>query len=401
MAIIGIIKEGKIPVDHRVPFTPAQVAQIKKQYPDVGVKCQSSALRCFSDDDYMRSGTEIVDHMRDCDILFGVKEVPLDELIPGKTYFFFSHTLKAQPYNRKLLQEILKKKITIIDYEALIDEHNNRVVAFGRYAGIVGAYNALWTFGKRYNLFHIRRAHECFDFEDMKTEFAKVKLPPIKIALTGGGRVAKGALEVLYGLGLRKVSAKDFLKKEFKQPIFSQLNSRDIYRRADREPFERREFFSDPALYESRFLPFARRADVLIAGAYWDPRAPKLFTREDMLKRKFHIKVIADITCDINGSIPSTKRACTIADPIYDYCPSDDSIEPPLSDEGQVTVMAIDNLPCELPRDASNDFGRDLINKVLPHLLGAGNHQMIENATIASNGSLTKKFDYLSSYVKG
>ena len=398
---IGIIKEGKQPIDRRVPFIPAQAGEIIEKFKNAQVACQRSSIRCFQDNEYGGFSIPLVDDVSDCDILMGVKEVPIDELIPEKTYFFFSHTIKEQPYNRALLQAVLAKKIRLIDYETLTDQQGSRIVAFGRYAGIVGAYNGLWTFGKRYNLFHLKRANECFDLEELKKQFDDISLPAIKIAITGGGRVAKGAMEVMYGAGIKRVSPQEFLEKEFHEPVFAQLNSRDYHKRTDGSPYHRSEFYQQPGLYEGDFLKFAEHADLLIASAYWDPKSPVLFKREDILNPGFKIKVIADITCDIEGSIPSTKKPSTIDDPIYDYNPSDDAIEAPFKDEGNITVMAVDNLPCELPRDASKDFGRELIDNVLPGLLVEDKDGVIARATIAENGQLTERYKYLEGYVSG
>lgn len=398
---IGIIKEGKVPTDRRVPLTPYQVKQAKEKFPDVEIVVQRSDIRCFSDADYEKEGIKLVKSLEDCDIILGVKEVPIPTLLAGKTYLFFSHTIKKQPYNQPLLQEILKKKIRLIDYETLTDEYGIRIIAFGRWAGIVGAYNGIWTFGQRYNLFHLRRAHECFDLEDLKSEFSKVKLPPIKIVMTGGGRVAKGAMEMFLGMGIKKVTPLEFLTKEFDYPVFAQLNSRDYHKRKDGAEFSRNDFYKSPEKYEGDFLKYAKTADILIASAFWDPQAPVLFRREDIAGVDFKIRIIADITCDIEGSIPSTKRPSTIEDPIYDYNPTDDQVEKPLTDEGNITVMAVDNLPCELPRDASESFGKELLNNVLPHLLNGDKLGIIQRATIAENGELTKQFEYLKDYAEG
>ena len=397
----GIIREGKVPIDKRVPITPEQAREIMEKYDHVQVVCQKSDIRCYDDEDYEKEGIELVDDLSDCDVIFGVKEVPIPNLLANKTFFFFSHTIKEQDYNRDLLQAIVTNKIRLIDYETLVDEHNQRVIAFGRYAGIVGAYNGIWAYGKRYNLFKIRRANECFDLEDLKTEFSKVKLPPIKIVVTGGGRVAKGAMEVLFGMGIRKVTPSDFLSERFNEPVFTQLSSRDYNKRIDGQDFNRHHFFDHPYDYEGDFLKYSRVSDVLIASAYWDPKAPKLFDRKDAVKNDFELRIIADITCDINGSIPSTVRPTTIDDPIYDYNPTEGLEEPALSEEGNITVMAVDNLPCELPRDASRDFGRMLIDNVLDALLCEDEHDLIKNATITQDGVLTDKYNYLQDYLDG
>lgn len=399
LTTIGIIREGKVPPDKRVPFTPIQIVEIQQRYPYVKIICQESDVRCFKDEEYKVLGITVQEDVSQCDILMGIKEVPVDQLIPEKTYLFFSHTIKKQPYNKTLLQEVLKKNIRLIDYETLKDRLGNRLVAFGRYAGIVGAYNGLWTYGKRYGIFSLRRAYECFDVNDLKLELRKIKLPPVKIILTGAGRVGKGAMETLDTAGIRKVNAKDFLTKEFNEPVYVQLSSADYHKRIEGGHFNREEFHQYPERYYSYFKSYTKVADILMAGAYWNPKAPVLFTRQDMLQADFKVKIIADITCDMNGSVPSTKRATSIIDPIYDYDPATDAVQPPLSNNNFVTVMAIDNLPCELPRSASEEFGRDLIDRILPLLIGDDKEKIIERATLAKEGKLTSYYTYLEDYV--
>lgn len=396
---LGIIREGKTPPDKRVPFTPLQAEEIMQRFPHVSVIVQSSMVRAFKDDEYRELGIAVKDDISGCDILMGIKEVPMDQLIPNKTYLFFSHTIKKQPYNKNLLREILKKKIRLVDYEVLKDRLGNRLVAFGRFAGIVGAYNGLWAYAQRYGGFSLRRAYEHFDINDLKLELRNVKLPPIKIILTGGGRVGKGSMETLDTAGIRKVGVYDFLTKTFDGPVYVQLGSADYHIRREGGHFNRDEFHQHPERYDSTFLSFTKVADVLMAGAFWNPKAPVLFTREDMLSPEFKIKIIADITCDVGGSIPSTKKASTIPDPLYDYNPFTDTIEPPLSSDNLVTVMAVDNLPCELPRSASDEFGRDLIDKILPLLFESDREGIIKRATIAKGGHLTEPYEYLSDYV--
>lgn len=399
MIKLALLAEGKIPPDRRVPFTPEQVVEIEKKYSNVKVIVQKSAVRSFRDEEYTNLGIEVVNDVKDCDILMGIKEVPVRDLVDGKTYLFFSHTIKKQAHNKKLLQTILHKKITLIDYETLKDKIGNRLVAFGRYAGIVGTYNGLLIYGKRYGLYDLRRAYECFDIDDLKTELNKVKLPPVKILLTGSGRVGNGALIIFDEAGIKRVSPEDFISKKFDGPVFTQLSSADYHKNKRTGYFDRHEFHSFPERYEIDFLKYARVTDLFIAGAYWDPNAPVLFTREDMLHPGFKIRVIADITCDINGSIPCTKKSSTVDDPVYDYNPVNDAVEPALSKTGNITVMAVDNLPCELPRSASQDFGRDLIDRILPSLLGEDKEGIIERATIARAGKLTEGFLYLKDYI--
>lgn len=396
---VGLVREGKVPPDKRVAFTPLQAEEIHQRFHGIKIVCQESEVRAFRDEEYREKGIEVTKNLDACDVLMGIKEVQIKDLIADKTYLFFSHTLKKQRHNRKLLQEILKKNITLIDYEALKDRHGNRLVAFGRYAGIVGAYNALWTYGKRFKQFDIRRAYECFDINDLKRELRKVKLPPLKIILTGAGRVGRGAMETLDSADIRKVNSEDFLTRRFDEPVYVQLSSADYHVRKEGGIFNRDEFHRYPERYDSTFKKFAAVAEMLIAGAYWNPKAPVLFTPADMQQKDFKISIIADVTCDIGGSIPSTKKASSIVDPIYDYDPMTDSVKAPMSNEKYVTVMAIDNLPCELPRSASEEFGRDLIDKILPRLVIEDKEGVIERATIAKGGKLTEHFQYLADYV--
>ena len=401
MLKIGVVREGKIPVDERVPLTPDHAAYLTSHYPDAEVMVQKSEIRCFHDEDYRSANIPVMDDVSGADLLLGVKEVPIDKLIEGKTYIFFSHTIKKQAYNRELLIAILEKNITLIDYELLTNNQGRRIVAFGRYAGIVGAYNGILTFGIRYNLFKIRRAHDCFDLEDLKTEYAKVKLPPVKIVITGGGRVARGAQEVMHGMGIKEVTTEDFISRTYDHPVYTQLHSSDYNKHKEAKQFSDEVFHTYPHEFEGDFLKYAHQADILIAGAYWDPAAPVLFKREHILDKAFKLKVIADITCDIEGSIPSTLQPCTIDDPVYDYDPIEGLVDTPYTNENNITVMAVDNLPCELPRDASKDFGKELVENVLPHLIADDHEGIIQRATITSNGTLTDRFSYLQDFVDG
>jgi saccharopine dehydrogenase (NAD+, L-lysine forming) len=396
---IGILREGKVPPDKRVPLLPEQCQQIMRDYPHVSIVVQPSDIRCIANKEYSDIGISLQEDLADCDILMGVKEVPMYQLIPNKTYMFFSHTLKKQPHNQKLLQTALERKITLVDYECLKDTQGNRILAFGRFAGVVGAYNAFLFYGKKMNLFNLKRAYECFDMVEMKQELRKVKLPPIKIIMTGGGRVGNGALEILDYLKIKKVDCKELDKKE-NEPVYAHLRSGDYHTSKDGSVFSRGDFFAHPDKYQSTFNKFLNVADILIAGAFWDPKAPRLFTPEDVKRKDFSIKMIADITCDINGSIPTTVKSSTIQEPVYDYNRVTSDLEAPFSNPENITVMAVDNLPGELPRDSSHDFGLQLINNVFRHLLSSDNYGIIERATIAKNGSLTPDFQYLEDYVK-
>ena len=399
---LGIIREGKIPPDKRVPLTPSQCVTIKEQYPDLEVVVQSSEVRKIKDSEYAAAGITVVDDVSDCDILMGVKEVNKSDLIPGKTYLFFSHTFKLQPYNRDLLKTILDKKIRLIDYEVLTNKHENRLIGFGRYAGIVGTYNGLLAFGKKHNSYNLKAANLCEDRVEMEAELAKVKLPSnAKIVLTGFGRVGHGAREILEKMKLKEVSSSEFLTKDFDQPVFTQLEVDDYFDRADGEPFDKFAFYESGEGHVSTFKRYLEVADMYIACHYWDSSSPFIFTRDDLKDPKNKISVVADISCDIDGPVASTIRPSTIADPLYGYNPITEA-EDDYKKDGVICVMAVDNLPCELPKDASEDFGNELIKNIIPHLLGDDTDGVIARASQTNlQGHLTPRYQYLQNYVDG
>jgi hypothetical protein len=398
---IGILREGKLPHDKRVPFTPLQCKFLMEEFEGLELVVQPSSFRCYSDEEYTSVGIALQEDLSECDVLMGVKEVPVNELLSGKRYLFFSHTIKKQEHNRKLLQEILRQKIQLIDYECLVDDQGNRVIGFGRYAGLVGTYNGIMAYGLKYGLFELKPAHLCLDKRELFEQLGSISLPNIKIVVTGGGRVANGALELLGVMGLRKVTSFEFLNYVYREPVYVQLHSEDYYRSKDGAAFSNKEFRMHPEQFDCTFAQsngFASNCDLLVHCTYWDPRAQVLFTREQMRDPRFRISVIADVTCDIDGSIPSTTKPSTIDDKFYGYNPNTEQIEEPFA-PSTITVMAIDNLPCELPRDASEGFGKHLMERVVPGLLGT-DPGLIERATIAKEGALTARFDYLSDFVQ-
>lgn len=394
---IGVLREEKSPPDMRVPLTPLICAELLKQYPELEIYVQPSNIRCYHDDEYTSFGVQMKEDVSDCDVLMGVKEVPVEKLIPGKKYFFFSHTIKKQAHNKKLMHALIRNKVEMIDYETLTDKNHNRIIGFGRYAGVVGAYNGILGYGLKYDLFRLKPAYKCRDRAEMEEELKRVKLPNIKIALTGGGRVANGAIETLSALRIRKVTAEEFLMASFREPVYCQLNPRDYVERPGDHNFDLNDFFQHPEHFVSKFLPFTKETDLYISAHFWDPRSPKMFTAEDMKAKDFHISVIADITCDIDGSVPTTIRASAINTPFYGYNIKTDKEDLPFTKD-TICIMAVDNLPCELPRDSSDDFGKDLTERVLPHLLGNDSDKVIERATICKEGKLTKPFEYLADY---
>lgn len=396
---IGIIREGKVPTDSRVPLTPKQCDFAKEDF-QVDIVVEASPLRCYKDEEYIREGVTITDDLSDCDVLLGVKEVPIHQLIPNKTYFFFSHTIKKQPHNQKLLWAVLDKNIRLIDYEVLKDKNDSRLIAFGKFAGMVGAHNALWTYAQRTGDFSLPRMKDFHDYKEAKDFYKTVQFPNVKIVLTGTGRVATGAAEVLRDMGIRKVSPTEFLEQSFDHAVFTQLGCPDYVARKDGKPYVKEDFYGHPNRYKSIFEPYYLAADILVNGIFWDRNAPAFFKVEEMARPDFKIKVIADVTCDIapEASIPSTLRASTIANPIFGFDPkTGKETQPHL--HGCIDMMTIDNLPNELPRDASESFGLMFLTHVLPELLKERS-RVIEHGTITENGHLAKHFRYLEDYAQ-
>jgi len=397
---IGILRETKNPPDRRVPLTPPQITALEETYPDVQFFVQPSDIRCYSNEEYEYLDIPLKEDLRDCDILLGVKEIDKRTFIPGKTYLLFAHVAKKQHHNREMFREMAQKNLTLIDFELLTNDKGRRVVAFGRHAGIVGAYNALRARGITTNRFKLKPAYQCHDLDEVWAGLRKIDLKPgLKILLTGEGRVSGGAVETLNVANVVQVKPDDYLNREFEVPVFCQIGPQHYTVHQSGKEFNFRHFIRFPSEYKSDFHKFAKVTDILITGHFWDPRSPLFFTREDMQKADFRISIIADISCDAPGPIPSTLRATTISDPFYGYNPFLGIEEPAFSRPADVTVMSIDNLPGELPRDASQDFGRMLMNNVLYDLLMGTESPMITRATILKDGRLTPKYSYLSNYL--
>lgn len=396
----GIIKERKNPPDRRVVLSPEACTTLLENHEKARIIVEPSSIRVFKDQEYQKAGLEVASKMDDCDVLLGVKEVPIEDLIPQKKYFFFSHTIKKQPYNRKLLQAVLDKKIELYDHEVITNLKGQRLVAFGRYAGIVGAYNAFRTYGLKHDLFELPKAETLTNQQALIDELKKVELPKMKIVLTGKGRVGSGAVEILEGMGLKKVDVNDYLNTDFDEAVFCQIDVSDYNLRIDGTKGNYQDFFDHPEKYKSNFFRFAKVSDLYIAGHFYGDGAPYLFTREDAKQADFKISVVADISCDIDGPVATTIRASTIADPIYGYHAASEK-EVDFQDKGAIAVMAVDNLPCELPRDASTGFGTAFLNYMIPAFFNNDQDGILERARMTQNGKLTERYSYLQDYVDG
>jgi len=398
----ALIKERKNPPDRRVVFSPNRCKKVVENFPEVKILVENSDVRFFKDEAYKEAGLELSKDVSDCDVFLGVKEVPIDTLIPNKKYFFFSHTIKHQPYNRELLQAILQKKIEFYDHETIVKENGGRLIGFGRYAGLVGTYNGFRALGLRDKIFNLPKVETLHDLKEVKLELDKITLPKnLKIILSGTGKVSKGAKEILDHLKINEVSDTVYLTSDFSEPVYCLIDVMEYNRRKDGKAGNKEGFYEDPTGYESNFMPYAKVSDFFIAGHFYGNDAPFLFTREDAKRPDFKINLIADISCDVDGPIASTLRASTIADPFYGYDPKTEK-EVDYHTKGAIMVMAVDNLPCELPKNASEGFGRMFFNQVMPAFFNNDKDGVLERARITTHdGKLTERFSYLQGYVDG
>ncbi len=396
----AIITERKNPPDRRVVFSPETLLKAKQQFPEAEFMVERSGIRIFPDEAYQKLGFEVLEDVSLADVMIGVKEVPISALIPNKSYFFFSHTIKKQSYNRNLLLGILEKNITLYDHETLVDERSNRLIGFGRYAGLVGAYNGFRALGLRDRLFDLPKVESLADLEAVKAQLDNITIPNIKILLTGTGKVAFGAKEILDHLNIKEVSHAQYLTMAFTEPVYTMIDVMEYNKRKDGKVGDKYEFYSDPSGYESNFMPFAKQTDMFIAGHFYGNNAPFLFSREDAKSPDFKINLVADISCDIDGPVASTIRPSTIAEPFYGYDPQSEQ-EVAFNADGAITVMAVDNLPCELPKDASEGFGDVFLERVLPAFFNSDKDGVLQRAKVTENGQLTPRFAYLRDFVDG
>ena len=397
----GIIKERKNPPDRRVVFSPKKLRELQEKFLTAKIEVESSNIRVFTDEEYTKENIQVSKDMTVCDVLLGVKEVPVDALIPNKKYFFFSHTIKKQPYNRNLLKAILDKNIELYDHETITKENGMRLIGFGRYAGIVGAYNGFRAIGLTTKSFQLPKAETLDSKKELIKELQKITLSnKFKILLTGNGKVAYGAKEMLDAMNIKQVSVDEYLSKTFNEVVYCMIDVLDYNKRKDGQIIDNLDFYNHPETYESNFMRFAEVTDFFIAGHFFGDGSPYLFTREDAKKQNFKIKYVADISCDIDGPVASTIRPSTIAEPIYGYHPKKEK-EVNYTDKDAIVVMAVDNLPCELPKDASEGFGEMFLENVIPAFFNNDKDGVLARAKMTENGKLTERFSYLQDYIDG
>ena len=394
----AIIKERKNPPDRRVVLPPQACKKIITDFPQAEIIVESSDNRVFNDDEYTNLGFQVTKDVTDADVLLGVKEVLIDSLIPNKKYFFFSHTVKKQPYNRALLKAILEKNIELYDHETIVNSDNFRLIGFGYYAGVVGAYNGLRAYGLKFGTFSLPKAGNFKDRKELEAYLDNIKLPNIKIVLTGKGRVGNGAKEILDHLKIKKVSVNDYLTQEFNEAVYVQVDVLGYNKRKDGQQLGKQDFYNNPQDYKSTFMKYAKVSDMYIAGHFFGEGSPFLYTRNDAKSKDFNIRVVADISCDIDGPVASTIRPSTISNPIYGYNPNTES-EVDFMDDDAIVVMAVDNLPCELPDNASRGFGFMFLQHVIPAFFNDDKDGVLARAKMTENGKLTPRFAYLQDYV--
>lgn len=396
----ALIKERKSPPDRRVVFSPEEAKNLKEKFPQADIVAESSDIRVFSDEEYKNYGIEVTDDISDCDVLIGVKEVPVEALIPNKKYFFFSHTIKKQLHNRKLLKTVLEKNIELYDHETIVDVNNNRLIGFGYYAGVAGAYNTFRAFGIKFELFNLPKAETLSDQNALVAAIKRHQLPPVKIVVTGGaGKVARGIKDILDAVKIKEVSVEDFLTKTYDRPVYTKADVLDYNKRKDGKVFDKQDFYSNPKDYESDFERFTKVSDILITGHFYGNDAPFILTQEMLKSKNNKIKVVGDVSCDVDGPIACTLRASTIAEPFFGYHPSQHK-EVDYTHPAAIVVMSIDNLPCELPKDASEGFGKMFIENVIPAFFNGDKDGILQRAKITENGKLTSRFAYLRDYVE-
>ncbi len=396
----GIIKERKNPPDRRVVFSPSELAKLKQLYHEATVEVESSDIRIFPDIEYKTMGITVTDDVSDCDVLFGVKEVPVENLIPDKAYFFFSHTIKKQPYNQKLLKAVLEKNIDLYDHETIVDSHNRRLIGFGKYAGMVGVYNGIRAFGIKFELFKLPKAETLSGKEALIAHLKRITLPPLKFVITGTGKVGSGAQEILKAIKVKEITVDNYLTKNYTQPVYVQLDALEYNKRIDGQVLDFVDFTSHPEAYISDFEKFTKVTDIYIAGHFYANGAPMILTQEMLNAKDCKIRVVADISCDVNGPIACTLRSSTIAEPIYGYWPGENK-EVDVFHPAAIVVMAVDNLPCEIPKDASEGFGEQFMEHVIPAFFNGDKDGILERAKITEKGKLTPRFSYLQDYVDG
>ena len=431
---IGVRREDKSRWERRSPLTPDHVRLLKGEQ-GILTAVQPSDIRIFDDQDYVDAGAAIDEALDGCPVVLAVKEIPLDQLHDDTAYLFFSHTIKGQAHNMPLLQALLDGRCTLIDYERITDDEGRRLVFFGRHAGLAGMVDTLWAFGERLRaegmkspFDAIRPAHTYATLDDVRNAAFELgeriladglpsEIEPVVFGFAGYGNVSMGAQEIFDLLPHIEVAPNEMasavaggteLGNRLIKVVFREEH---LARPIDGGAFDLDRYYAEPDAFEARFETWLPDLTVLVNCIYWDARYPRLITK-DALERLYaggdaRLKVIGDITCDVEGSIECNVRTTDQDDPIYTYRPGDQAVEDGATEDG-VTVLAVDNLPCELPHDASNQFG-DMLMPFLPALAACDFSKSFDDlelppalkrATIVHRGQLTPDYLYLDRLIQ-
>ena len=422
---IGIRKENKGKWEKRAPLAPVHVSFLISQ--DINVIVEKSQVRAYPDREYENAGAQISDDLNDADIILGVKEVPLDKLLPNKHYMFFSHVIKGQSHNMPMLRKMMDLNITLLDYERIVSPDGRRLVFFGPFAGNAGMIDALWGLGLKWKkkgydtpLLEVKQTHHYYDLADAKKQLKTVgkqieetgfpeEVGPVVIGFTGYGNVSLGAQDILNQFPYTPISPDDLLKglpeKEMNLKTIYKLvfTLNDLYKFRNNDPFDKFIFFKSPELFESKFYPYWQKLTMLVNAVYWSEKADRMVSRENIKANRGKLDFISDISCDIDGGIELTSKATDIDSPFLSYDPSKDEIVEELTAEG-LSILAVDNLPCELSIDATHFFGDALVPLLISLKNGSLNDhknmpEELKPALILSNGRLAVSYNYLNQFL--
>lgn len=430
---IGIRHEDKYLLEKRAPLTPAHVERLVKQK-KLDIIVQTSDKRVFKDEEYRKAGAEIAEDLHKCSVIFGVKEIPLPFFESDKTYVFFSHVIKGQPYNMPMLKRMMELKCNLIEYEKIIDEQGKRLIFFGKYAGFAGMINSFWALGLRMKdygylstLLKIKQAHHYHSLKEAREDVSAIgqriaekgipnELLPFVIGFTGYGNVSQGAQEICGLLPVKEISPEKLLDLRYRSKLPNNIiykvvfHEEDLVEHIGGESFDLHDYYTNPQNYRSVFEKYIPHLSMLINCIYWDHRYPRLITK-DYLKKLYSkgrpkLSVIGDISCDVEGSVECTLKPASIDDPIYVYNTDEEKITMGHEGEGML-IMAVDILPAELPRDASTGFGDVLVNFVKPiadadfedSFEDLDLPKSIKKGLILHRGELTPDFKYLEAFL--
>jgi alpha-aminoadipic semialdehyde synthase len=432
---IGIRIENKDQTERRAPLTPGHIRKIVAEY-GIQVWVEPSPNRVFTADEYRQAGAKITSELNDCNIIFGIKEIPKENFAPRQTYCFFSHTIKAQPFNMPMLKKMINLGDTLLDYELVKDDKGVRKIFFGNFAGYAGMINSLWALGQRLYwegintpLQRIKQANQYESLRAAETAVKKVgeeirqnglpaSITPLICGFTGYGQVSRGAQHIFDLLPVVQIPAGElaafFQKGDFSSNTLYKVefHERDMFAPAGDHPFGLQDYFSHPEKYRGKFEQYVPFLTMIVNGIYWEPRCPRLVTKE-FLREHFQsretprLRVIGDISCDIDGSIEMTVKATNSANPLYVFDPQTEKIVDGWEGPG-VVMMAVDKLPAELPREASDFFGNALL-PFIPLLAKADFAAPFEKlelppefkrAVIVHKGQLTPDFEYLREHIE-